>query len=260
MSIFFFLSVAFAQTRSWCPFCNDERVGDWQRSAHADFLNESGNPFPDKPIFSSRHFVVYVTKGAFTPHYFLVVARKHYERVADLPAEPLADLAHMEAFFARYYRDVLRTPFVLFEHGPLAGCGAGAGGGGCIDHLHVHLLPFAGRALRGRVAEAGGAQLGDAITLRERADLRGLASYVYLRDVDGAMLAYPVVGEIPSQFMRQIVALETGAGDRWNWRESIGSSDFLVNSLMTFHALALYRELGPQRAAERIACHRLLGP
>jgi len=82
---FGFLScVAQADPIAFCPFCNGERIRGWTSAAHSDFLKSTYNPFPDAPVMSTKHFVAYITKGAFTPHYFLLVSKEHFERIADL--------------------------------------------------------------------------------------------------------------------------------------------------------------------------------
>ena len=260
---FGFLScVAQAYPIAFCPFCNGERIRGWTSAAHSDFLKSTYNPFPDAPVMSTKHFVAYITKGAFTPHYFLLVSKEHFERIADLPEEYLRDLEELKRFFENYYRDVLQTEFVSFEHGALSGCHAGGGKGGCIDHLHLHMLPFKRGDLRSSVEREYQGELGKPHHLNNLSELSRdeirKHSYLFLQESSGEMFAFPVVGEIPSQLMRKIISTKIGRGDQWNWREFVNEGDFLVNSAVTFHALALYRELGAEEAAKRMICESLL--
>lgn len=244
-AIAFLPSFVQAEPLSLCPFCNGERVRNWTQSAHSDFLRDPHNPFPDAPILSSRHFVAYITKGAFVPHYFLLVSKEHFERIADLPPDHLRDLQELKNFFESYYREFLKTDFIAFEHGALPGCHAGGGKGGCIDHLHLHMLPFANGRLRPLIEREYGDQFAKAIRLKNwsrltKAQVR-THSYILLQEVTGETLVFPVSGEIPSQLMRKIVASQAGVADQWNWREFVEEGDFLQNSIKTFEELSRFK-------------------
>lgn len=245
---------------AWCPFCNGERPAGVERAAHEDFLTSAFNPLPNLPILSTQNFSVYITKGAFVPHYFLIVSKAHLERLSDLPTAHVNELESLRAYFAHYYA-ALCTSFVAFEHGPLPLALAGGGGGGCIDHFHLHLLPYDGPPLLSLVNRAYPTQFALPHRLECLSDLKRAnvhaRSYLLLQEITGEMNVLAVTGEIPSQLMRQLIASALGQPEEWNWRTHVDRGDYLVNSALTLTGLALYRLHGAA-AGELMTCHQLL--
>lgn len=189
----------------------------------------TSNIFSSIDVDQSEHFVLKVTRGAFVPFYFLIISKDHYTRVADLPPNVMNDLKKFKSHVERFYKEVLQEKFVVFEHGSLA-C---SGGGGCVDHLHLHILPFAGQ-----IENSPDLNLPTRFDpVRKMKDLSDLKApdlretpYIFYQNPDEEMHLYRIIDHTPSQLLRLLIAENLKIDDEFNWREFVDKGDFWENS------------------------------
>lgn len=176
-----------------------------------------GQRFPSNYIlYENSDYILIPALGSFLPGYVLLVSRKHLGCLSSLSNDALItverDLDEIDRFLRRY-----STSWCVFEHGKTA---SDYPAGNTIDHLHLHFVPFKYDIVRD-VSERLNVQ---PKPIKSITDLPVLcdsqkSNYVFLRD--SHRNKYVVLAKTyPSQFVRQLIAIQVSQGDLWNWKES----------------------------------------
>ena len=189
-----------------CDFCDELSGG--QRNAYA---NRYGPRAPNRELFSDRVFRILPTLGQLTEGHLLVVPSRHLTSMGDLTPY---ELSQLEAI-CDSVRCVLLEAYgqaLFFEHGI-----RGAGSGGCgIEHAHLHAVPVAGDGVLDILArEFGGCAIHGLANIKDA--VKEESSYLFLEDSSATRYVFPVT-ELPSQYMRRLVANSIGKSD-WDWRK-----------------------------------------
>lgn len=244
-----------------CDFCNlgVMQLGTTQVSAFERPPNTT-NFFSSVVLDQSEHFVLKVTRGAFIPFYFLIISKEHYVRMADLPPDVFQDLQQFKSHVERFYREVLQTPFVVFEHGPSVAGSRGEectleGGGGCVDHLHLHILPFSGEIesspdlnLPNRFESPR--TLSNFNEMLEP-QLNG-TPYIFYQNPNEQMHLYKIIGPTPSQLLRLLIAESLHIDEEFNWRDFADKGDFWANAAQSVAGYSTWMTQGAATARSKI--------
>jgi diadenosine tetraphosphate (Ap4A) HIT family hydrolase len=212
---------------SSCDFCDEFSGG------HSNAFTRRYGKMADRTIFDTGMFRVIPSLGQLVDGHLLVVPRRHFCAIADLPDRSVSELEilcdEVRLTLRRAYGDC-----VFFEHGI-----RGAGSGGCgIDHAHMHAVPVLGNGVLGILTEkfAGTAirGLGD---LKNRVGRK--LPYLFFRDRLGQRFVFPVE-HLPSQYMRKLIAESSGEAE-WDWRNSSWEPDIIstVNRLAPLFSEAI---------------------
>lgn len=164
----------------------------------------------DEVLTSLKEFKVVPGLGPFSEGYLLIVTTHHYLNTACLPQRKLNDLRTLK----RKVRDVLTRhyePPIFFEHGPRP---PGGGGGSCIDHAHLHAFPTSLNLLPHLQQSHHIMPIDNLTDLTQFCDHR--QSYLFFEDQEGQMYACSVE-EVPSQYIRRIMAREMGKPNEWDY-------------------------------------------
>ena len=253
-------TVSFSASAMDCAFCNRQPVGP-ARLPGFETPKGTSNWFSSVILDESQYFEIKVTRGAFVPFYFLIISKEHLLRAADLTPEMMSDLMMLKNKIERFYTEVLQTPFVVFEHGPRAdgersgeNCSVD-GGGGCVDHLHLHILPFAGD-LESTLEEVQPDRFEVAVKLESLDEMTGsqffFKPYIFYQNPTGQMTMRVVKNPIRSQLFRLLIANEMGIEDEFNWREFTDRGDFWANGAHSVVAYMSWKSSGPAAARELI--------
>jgi diadenosine tetraphosphate (Ap4A) HIT family hydrolase len=188
-----------------CDFCDEFSNG--QQNAFARRYGQS----PTRRILLDGPFRVLPTLGQIAEGHLLIIPVQHLCAVADLPRALLHQLENL----CQRVRSVLCGEYgkcVFFEHGI-----RGAGSGGCgIDHAHIHAVPvLADGVLRILTREFRGS------SIHSLADIEGGvdkdSSYLFFEEASATRYVFPV-NNLPSQYMRRLVAESIGKSD-WDWQK-----------------------------------------
>jgi len=165
-------------------------------------------------VMETDNFVVFPTVGCFVEGYLLIVSKEHYSSFACLPATMLEEQTTLIAAVKTRLQDVYGKQVICFEHGS-AFCDVSMGG--CVDHAHMHLLPY-DCSLTEEI-------LPYALKYRQIHSFSELwplgnnnMPYLYWQDIDGLMYVVDD-GFVPSQFFRRIVANHYNMPESWDWRQ-----------------------------------------
>jgi diadenosine tetraphosphate (Ap4A) HIT family hydrolase len=193
-----------------CPYCK-----------HILVAGSSTSVVPrsafDQIVSEGPGVVVTPTLGMIVPGYLLMITVTHAINYGSLEAAVLGEIeAYLRALLERLAP--LFGEYLIFEHGP-AGDGQRHGHGGCIDHAHFHLIP---------VAERAGGRVLAALPFREidgLSDLRGATNqgYALLGLKNHFFLATQT--ELPSQWIRRIVAESIATERHWDWGADFGYAE-----------------------------------
>ena len=122
--------------------------------------------------------------------------------------------------------EVLQTAYdvdsIQFEHGPSSPF---QGGGCCIDHAHLHIVPFnvnidLNIAVRETYEASGYPATAKSFLLQRKPYL-----YIKFPQTSGRGSVLLDSTELPSQFMRRVIAKVIGKEDKWDWNIFLGKKE-----------------------------------
>lgn len=191
----------------------------------------------NKVIYETSSFVVTPTVGALIESWVLIISKRHVPAMGALTREELCELNGL----VMKIKNLMESTYdsvVIFEHGPACegttfGCG--------VDHAHFHAVPL--RIASAHLIEK---ELGSPVKWETLADIRDLskihlkgASYLYILENDTNQGRVTCPGNIPSQFMRRIIANFLGIPHLYDYRKY----KFRQNAIATLRRLeAAYNE------------------
>jgi ATP adenylyltransferase len=181
----------------------------------------------DEIIHETPHFVLTPTVGSMVEGWVLIISKRHVPAMGALNTDELEELKEL----TNKVRHIIKETYgsvVVFEHGPYCdGTNFGCG----IDHAHFHVVPIP-FSLRDHILEETNYLMKyDKIT--DINDLRTMhlnsKSYIYLSDneYNNDILFHSF--EIPSQFIRRIIAKLIGIPDLYDYKQNI----FADNAIRT---------------------------
>jgi diadenosine tetraphosphate (Ap4A) HIT family hydrolase len=173
-------------------------------------------------LWETDGLVLLPTIGPLTVGHMLMFPKDHYLSYAHLAESEFR-------IFAEHYtahKKMLTDRFgsvIAFEHGPMS---QSAMGGACTDHAHVHFVPSVDGDLQEVIEQRlarffqgmdypGGREISDLTEIREQADRE--APYIFFEDQRNRRWVFDVVGDLPCQFMRRVIAESVGVSDEWDW-------------------------------------------
>jgi diadenosine tetraphosphate (Ap4A) HIT family hydrolase len=194
------------QSMSLCDFC-DEFSGGNQNAFTRIYA-----PVPkSRALFESENFVLVPSLGAIAEGHVLIIPKRHYTALADMPHRQIRELSELSE---RVRQIVFQSygPSLLFEHGVRS-----QGSGGCgIDHAHLHTVPFSHSADPFEILE----KKYPFKAVSSIAELNYKAppncSYLYYEEVCGRSWIFDV-DYMPSQYVRKLLAESIGS-QSWDWR------------------------------------------
>ncbi len=187
-----------------CFFCKENRF----------CLNkELSLPTVDSIIYEDDN--IYVTPDLFPLclGHMLIITKDHYSSFGNVSHSVYISAERAKRYlFEKIFK---KTPFIVFEHGAVVE----HSGGSCIDHAHIHMMPFADDLKE--MIEASDfidTFAADATfkNLKHFAD-QGIPYIYYHRNFENP-IAYPIYNGLPSQFFRMLIAQKLKIN--YNWKIS----------------------------------------
>ncbi len=205
-----------------------------------------------RPIAESQSFFLMPMVGAGADGYLLLVSKKHYHSMAELPAEQFEELERLLGVVRAELEKAFGKP-IIFEHGSTCNnlsC--------LIDHAHLHIVPVpAGFSLRADLEKDH-----RLVKLRQFADLslwttggmglafydfedgvrhdgydperEAFAGYLYYEEQDGTGYVHELrsIRGFQPQYLRKVLLAKMGRGE-WDWKRRIdqGQVDETVRRL-----------------------------
>lgn len=190
-----------------CKFCNIVNI-----NSKTDIVTDK-IPVYDTKICETENFIVVPDLGAIIEGYLLVITKKHLNSMAELSTECLHELHFLLNLLCGVTEKIYGVWPILFEHGS-APPETKKISQSSIYHAHMHLVPYIFKNPDIVIKEAEMC-LFDGI---EYLNNYSGSSYVYFR-TQKSKEYITVNRSLPSQYMRQKLAIDVDRGLEWNWRE-----------------------------------------
>ena len=207
-----------------CTFCS-ELLGLLQKTNYGRL---TGQHTTGRILWRNDDFALIPSLGPLVEGHLLLIPKHHDFSFANLSKTVLSRAEKLIASISQFFSEQARQT-LIFEHGAIIQNGCAyerrikkAMAGACTDHAHVHLVP--GLSATPVICEMERMRL----HLRKR-KLRHLCElpeaverefpYVIIGGSNIESWVLYVLEELPSQFMRQLVASLVGLKE-WNWSQS----------------------------------------
>ncbi len=174
-------------------------------------------------LFESPNFVIVPSLGQIVEGYLLIITKEHYPSMGHLPPQLYAELL----WTIERTCDILRTQYgcscVQFEHGPV---NSRQRGPCCIDHAHLHLVPM-DLDLVSTELQLARTSTADDYPKNASEYIQAGLPYLYVKAQNGGTHSAILMdaSDLPSQYMRRILANAAGKPHEWDWALSVGTQE-----------------------------------
>ncbi|MHC4166010.1 MAG: HIT family protein [Planctomycetota bacterium] len=191
------------------PGCNDCRL------CKAVNEPEDTREVRDTLLGQTDHFQWIPGLGAFVEGYSLIVCKEHVLNTGCFDADVINELERFICEIRKTLRAVYETGSVVFEHGSM---GNHDYAGGCIEHQHIHILP-ADLPHVPSVLLSSFVNHGPVDSMKELIEFnRRHIPYMYYEPSSEERYVLEAK-TLPRQYLRQVIAVEFGRPDDWDWRQ-----------------------------------------
>lgn len=164
-------------------------------------------------IFETENFWVAPALGQIVEGYLLICTKKCFIGLSEIPRKLFGELENVQS----KVRDILAKYYVkpiFFEHGIVA---SHKKGGCCIDHTHLHAVPFAADLLKDIAKHFKPVKITKLSSLKTQ--YKKQIPYLFYENNDGKRYLFELFKPIPSQYFRRLLAAETGNPKEFNWKQ-----------------------------------------
>ncbi|MFA5832127.1 MAG: HIT domain-containing protein [Bacteroidota bacterium] len=166
----------------------------------------------DTILFETDNYYVKPALGQFVEGYLLIVSKSHIPSISHLSENQFTELMNVVTHLKQFMIDVYKGSVTIFEHGIVnhsynAGC--------CIDHAHLHMLPFDYDLHEIISKEFPYAKINSIIDLKQH--LVDGMSYLYYHNCYGVDYTYYISKHIESQYMRRKICERLNISDEYDW-------------------------------------------
>ncbi len=189
-----------------CPYCD---------------AFENGFKYGEKALYESDNFIVFPALGQIVEGYLLIVSKKHYISMGQVPSGLYSELDSV----CRKVREVLSDNYeipLFFEHGAVSQIKKG---GCCIEHAHLHAVPIEVDIMDELAGRFEYSKIKSFFKIR-RQFKKGI-SYFYYESNLGERYLFEISEIVPSQYIRRVIANKVGRPERWNWKNCFGLDELL---------------------------------
>ena len=228
------------KTKTNCAFCSE--LENFNASTLYPLLQ---GKISSRIIVQNNTFVALAGLGALTEGYVLLLPKKHYLDLSNLP------LSEMKAFI--YFKDYVVSimqeiygPLFCFEHGA---ANNGNLGGSSVDHAHLHIIPCK-NALHEHINSNFKKNSIASLQELRKFSILGSPPYLFVETQDKEKLVYEISGKIKSQYLRILWAASIDMEDKWDWRIYKG----LENIISTVKTLKLaFNDVSPGSKIHKVS-------
>jgi ATP adenylyltransferase len=155
--------------------------------------------------------------GAFVEGYSLIVSKRHVPNTGCLDDSSIAELERFVTEVKHILRAIYAAGTIVFEHGSV---GVRQKAGCCIEHHHLHILPFDLPAIPSHMRRV----MPTSKPVNSFGALRDYQAagkpFIYYETAEGSAFVFDAPMDLPGQFMRQVLAVECGCPSDWEWTEN----------------------------------------
>ncbi len=208
-----------------CDFCEEATTG-YLRFRSTGFIHRR-----KRTVYESDNFRVFAGLGPLVEGHLLIATKEHSQGIAGIAANLYAELEQVQEWTRKKLTERYQAP-LFFEHGDI---NEGNRGGACISHTHLHALPVGVDITPDLYKKFSGRTITNLLDLQE--NKRTKTSYIFVQTPERKRYVFDIPAVIPSQYIRQLVAIKIGKPERWNWRTYADVQTNLRETMRTFYAL-----------------------
>jgi len=222
----------------FCSYCEEFKEGNTD-GLFLRLFKEEG--ISTRILKETDNFLVFPTLGAFVEGYLLIAPKKHFLSIGALPDEMYPELKELlkevKKDLSKYY-----CKPILFEHGPISKI---LKGGCCIDHAHIHIVPVKVDILDEIKYFLGTPRQIHTIEELKNEVVNGRQYIFYENHEEDKFIFNPSI--VPSQFVRQILAVKLGIPHKWDWRSNI-EKEKILNTIKLLRKVWGNKELNKEKS------------
>jgi len=198
-----------------CTLC-DEIRDETANLFHDVIGNKVG--IKSRILFQDENWIVIPAIGAFTLGYLLIISRAHFLSIAELKNKLYSSFEQLLSKIGIILNKQFGGSYIAFEHGTITpeyrlSC--------CVDHMHLHIIPFAKNCWQDIVQKYNFAYSEIAVfsDIKSYVKTNNVKSYLLFQNVDQRRYVIDSSKNIfPSQFFRQVISKEINTELKWDWR------------------------------------------
>ena len=194
-----------------CSYCNEFEKG---------YFIWGERNYGSRIITQTNNFIVLPSLGPLMEGHVLIVPREHRLGMSGIPE---AQYDELEEIFREVSIKITEEygASLFFEHGDIS---REKKAGSCIQHAHFHVLPTdleIANYLENRLERR---EIKKLVELRDQAEKQ--EPYLFLEE-KGERYVFTVPDVLPSQYLRQVIAVQLETPERWDWRTSPNIEEML---------------------------------
>lgn len=200
-----------------CSFCSELNNCEYNNI----FLQIFKGSLPSRILKETTNFVVMPTLGQIVEGYLLIVSKKHYLSIGDLPYGYFDELSALKKETFDVLTKAYKSP-IFFEHGAIS---YQQRGGCCVTHLHLNAIPTNVDLLPKIMQHLEGKRIQSILEIKRQ--FKKKTPYLFYETPKGEKYLFDAF-VIPSQYLRQLLAVELNLRDKWDWRRHIGKDKVIA--------------------------------
>ncbi len=177
---------------------------------------------PDRILFETNNFVAFPGLGQIVEGYLLIITKNHYTSMGDLHERLYPELSWIIERTSEILKSEYKLDVMQFEHGASR---YGQGGSCCIEHAHLHLAPLGVDVSPYIVRKEARKVQNYPESTRDLLEERKPYLYVNMPYDNGREELLLDASDLPSQYMRQVIARAVGKADEWDWNIFLGKKE-----------------------------------
>ena len=202
----------------FCPFCNDFR---FKQNKYEKL------PAEESLLFEDDNLYVIVDISPLCKGHILIISNKHYLSFLQADKKVKKEVYKLKTNIINVYKNVYGCDVLFFEHGPSKTNNAG----GCIDHAHIHCIPYK-FDIESDLTKVLGPPINYDILAGDE-DSENF-SYIYIESKQNGKLIYKV-DKLQSQFLRKLICKKLDKNDNnFLWQEkctTLSSINYLKQTI-----------------------------
>lgn len=181
---------------------------------------------PKKKILAeTKNFYATYDACALLDGHAEIHTKEHIGCSAEVSDEIFDEFVELKAWLGKLVSDIYGD-VSFYEHGRAGHCSMTVDGVIC-HHFHMHALPFT-NDISGQIAS----DISEPIIIKDEYEIPKLYEeydqYLYFEDTQGIKYFFPVTGDIPSHYLRTMIATSIEKPERADW-EHYFSRDAINN-------------------------------
>lgn len=190
-----------------CAFCNQKKM-------------------KEEILFSSDNFFIVPAVGSFVPYYLLLTTKKHIHPFGTSfkTTKINKEFLELRKKTERFYKKIGIKKWIYYEHG----AGIGQSSGCCVDHAHIHLLPFDKNIVKIIQQFLGKPKIIKKYSELYKLHPQKMNGYLLVEENEKIFIWPEPM--IVSQFVRRIIAEKINKGDKYDWKKYPFAENMLITT------------------------------